>query len=260
MQASSSVEWNTLEKALKRADVVTVQNYGMKFLACTKYGWDIESKIHIAPFVLEQSILSEIRHLSKVKAKSNLSEILKIEEGKLLLCCGYRPIPMVQQLEIITELNKLPVEFKKKLQIVLVMNYSLNDLSYKDAIIEAASNSGISFEILKKHMSAKEVASLRRAIDIFIHFPQTDAMSATLMEHMLAENYIITNRNLPYGIFRKYNILFDEADTVCDIRELLESKLINFQVGTKNRSRVDTMIEREFTIDNWTNILALLSN
>ena len=256
MQESSEETWNSLKAALKRANVITVQNHGMRFICCTKYGWDLFSKIKIAPFVPNNNIIEAIHEISKEEAKAKLSELFDIPMNSVWLSCGYRPIPIVQQAEIIPMLGKIPEELKKELVIVLTMSYSLEQKAYIEAILNAVKAAKINYVIIDRYLDDEELAALRKAMDIFIHLPLTDAMSTTLVEHLYAGNFVVTSRTLPYGLFRKHQLEYKEIDELEELSLIIEHALRNPCFSNEqNRQNVAKMLSEDYSISNWLKVI-----
>jgi len=256
LQESSKETWLGLKLALERADLITVQNHGMRFLCCTKYGWDLLPKLRIAPFVPNYKILSEINHFSKKAAKSKLGQLFKIPTHKTWLSCGYRPIAIAQQVEIITILGQLPQHLKNDLVLILTMNYSTSNDDYVAAILQAAKDANIEYVIIDRYLEEEELAGIRKAMDIFIHLPLTDAMSATLMEHIYAGNFVVTSSVLPYELFRKYELEYKEINELEELKEVIESALLdrNF-LNEGNKLKIDQMLLRHYSANNWLKII-----
>jgi len=256
LQESSEETLLGLRLALKRADFVSVQNHGMRFICCTKYGWDLLPKIRVAPFIPNYKILNEINHSSKEEAKSKLGQLFKIPTNKIWLSCGYRSIPIVQQAEIIDALSKLPVSLKNNIVLILTMNYGNKDKEYTNRILQTAKKSKLEYIIIDRYLTDEELAALRKAMDIFIHFPMTDAMSATIIEHMYAGNLVITNSSLPYARFRKFNLSYSEVDEVDEVAKHVETGIMNQSfLKIDNRAKIHQMFEEDYNIKNWLEII-----
>lgn len=256
LQESSEETLLVLKAALQRADLISVQNYGMRFICCTKYGWDLKSKIRIAPFYLKYKIFNQISSISKEEAKFKLGKLFGIDTDKIWLSCGYRPIPIVQQTEIITVLSQLPAALKKDIVLILTMNYSTGNTDYVASILQAAENANIEYVIIDRYLDDEELGGIRKAMDIFIHCPFTDAMSATLLEHMYAGNFVVTSSVLPYELFRKCQLEYKEIDELEELKEVIEAALLkkNF-LNEENKPKIDQMLLKYFSINNWLKII-----
>ena len=256
LQESSEETLLALKPALKRADLISVQNHGMRFICCTKYGWDLKSKIRMAPFYPNYKLFNQINSISKEASKLKLGQLFGITTDKIWLSCGYRPIPIVQQAEIITVLGQLPTALKKDVVLILTMNYSTGNSDYVASILQAAKNANIEYVIIDRYLDDEELAEIRKAMDIFIHLPVTDAMSATLLEHLYAGNFVVTSSVLPYGLFRKHALEYKEVDELEELKDIIESALLkkNF-LNEENKLRIDQMLSKHFSINNWLKII-----
>jgi hypothetical protein len=257
MQSSTEIEWITNKKFLNKADIITLQTESLKFICCTKYGFNLKGKINVVPFIPDPEIYRLLDEKSKNESKNELSKLYGGKVDKLWISCGYRPIPMVQQAEIISELNKLPKKIKGDLCLVLTMNYSTNDEEYINQILAKSKGSGIEYIVIDKYLSINQVASLRKAIDIFIHFPESDALSGTLLEHLYGGAKVITNSALPYGVLRKYNIDYDEVFNFKEINPILEKHIKNKSIQNKNNSAlIKLFIDEEINTNSWMNLIS----
>lgn len=256
MQASSKKEWLSIKNNIGRANSIIVQNYGMKFIFCSKYGWENENKIKIAPFLVNQNIFNLINVTTKTNSRDFIANKTKIDKDKIWVSCGYRSVPMIQQDKILNVLGELKDEDKRKIVFFIFMGNGVKNDEYIKSVLSILEKNNFNYVVISNYLSDIELAHFRKAIDIFIHFPLSDAMSLTMLEHLYAGNYVITNSNLPYSIFRKYNLEYDEVDNPSDILGLLQKKIFSCtSENINNRHKVKSLIENEFTLQNWINVI-----
>lgn len=256
MQESSKETWLALKEGLQRADIIMVQNHGMRFICCIKYGWDLLPKIRIAPYVPNENIIQGIEQYSKASAKEKIGNLWSIPTNKIWLSCGHRPLPMFQQVSLINVLSQLTPKEKDSLVLVITMNYSTGNKAYIEQTLAAAQASGIPYFVIDRYLEDDELAALRKGVDIFINFPRTDAMSTTMVEHLYAGNFVITNRSLPYNLFRKCQLEYSEIDEASEILPLVQQSLQEQHFSNiSNKKKVEQMLAEDYHINHWLTVI-----
>lgn len=150
----------------------------------------------------------------------------KLDPNKFSVGIGYNGLTSQQHIRVIQALGKLEPKEKDKIVIFLQLMYGCNDeyiRKIKDAIIE----SGIECVYVTKFLEPDEIASLRVATDIFLNVQTTDALSASLLEHIYAGSVVICGKWLEYPKLREWKITLDEVEKIDDIPNALE-KIIQF--------------------------------
>ncbi|MEO0404813.1 MAG: hypothetical protein AAF193_08080, partial [Bacteroidota bacterium] len=99
-------------------------------------------------------------------------------------------------------------------------------------------------------------AKLRRATDIFIHLPQTDAFSNTLLEHLYAENLVILGTWLPYGKHRTFGVRYREVEHPNDLSQEHFDELDT----SNNPQRIDQLRQQEDAPGQWIEIYKEISS
>lgn len=255
MQTFEIKELELIQKGLNRANSITVQTENMKFLICAKFGWNLENKIVIAPFFENVELYNAIKVANKQDSKAYLSNKFNIPTNtKKWILCGYHPNPISRQLKVIKALSTLPIEIKSELMLITPMSYGLRNKEYINEVLAALKESGIEYFILKDYLELQEMAYLRKATDIFVHVPQSDALSGTMQENLYAGNLVITNANLPYRLFRKYELEYIEIDNMNEfVSTFITAYKRNRFTFPDNRVKMDKLIKNEFKVENWLN-------
>ncbi|MGB0423142.1 MAG: hypothetical protein ACPGED_02410, partial [Flavobacteriales bacterium] len=71
------------------------------------------------------------------------------------------------------------------------------------------------------------------------------------LEHLYANNVVVTGTWLPYGKHRVHGVQFKEIEKISD----LKADDLNMNQSYKdNQSRIDELIKSEKTAQNWLNI------
>ena len=254
--ASDTTVWPRLHQALRMADAIVVQHEGMRFLCCVKYGWELKDKIRFAMFPPDGALFKGIRNTDKALAKQQFGAEWNIPKDKIWLSCGYRPIPMVQQVEIIEVLGQLSAFWKEKIVLILTMNYSNEQTDYIQRIFETVEKAGIQQVVIDRYLEVSELIQLRKATDVFIHLPLTDAMSLTLLEHLHAGNFVVTGRSLPFTLLRKHQVEYEEVDQWPELLVAVKKGLEQGHFANQgNMEKIEQLLEQHLSVQNWVDLI-----
>lgn len=139
--------------------------------------------------------------IMKKMISSVSKEFCKREFGfpiqKIIIMCGYNGNPAHRHIDIIQELSNLPKCYKDKVFLLFHCSYAF-DYSYEKKINQALATSGIEGTIFTKFVSGKELAYLRKSVDIMLNMQITDALSASMLECMDAGAVVIKGDWLQY--------------------------------------------------------------
>lgn len=117
--------------------------------------------------------------------------------SKLLVTIGYNGSPKQNHVRVVEILSRLPKDMKSKIHLVLPMTY-VTPTGYKENIMNAVSESGITYTILDKYLSNKEVCVLRKLTDIFIMLQETDGFAGSVRSHLYCQNVCLIAEWLDY--------------------------------------------------------------
>lgn len=147
------------------------------------------------------------------KQRNNKGKFLKISnKGKTIVTCGYNFGRAQQHLKIISQIASLPKEIKDKIHLVFPMTYGLVESNYRNEVEKSLRESGLPYSMLDKSLSKAELADLRLQSDIVINIQTTDALAASLVEHLYAGSILIVGDWLPYSIFDESGIHYFKTD------------------------------------------------
>lgn len=191
------------------------------------YYKDFEDKIDVVNFGVSQfDVIDKVEKTIFSKSKKNQKYF-----NKRLIVCGYNGIEAQQHNLIIDAINNLDQITQEKIFLVFPMTYG-GDKKYKFELESRLKKTGIPFKILKTHLSKEEVALLRLESDIVINIQLTDAFSASLQEHLYAENLLLVGDWLPYSILDDNHIYYKKSslkNLSIEIADCIE----NFQLYQK---------------------------
>ena len=235
---------------MEKINLITVQNEDLAQIIALKYGWKFKSKIRTNLFLPNSEVLKSIADSSKEEARAFLNQFGEIENQKKVIVTGYNPNPQSQQLEILKQLQQVSEsEFSKKHHFLFTFIYSKG--GQREEMIETVKAMGCSFSIVDRYLSDHEMGLLRKATDIYLHFPQTDAFSTSLLEHLYAQNTVVTGSWLPYGKHRVNEIFFREIES---IDELSNEHLLESEKSQLNTEKINALIAKEKTAETWLKI------
>lgn len=145
--------------------------------------------------------------------RNNKGKYLRIvDNGRIIVTCGYNLGRAQQHLKIIESLSALPNSVRDRIHILIPMTYGKIDYAYKKELTNALNGSGLSYTMLEKSLSKAELADLRLQSDIVINIQTTDALAASLVEHLYAGSILIVGEWLPYSIFDENGIHYFKTD------------------------------------------------
>ncbi len=261
LRTTDILNYYFVKKSLDRSTYITCQSLELKEIILSKYGRSLEDKIKIAIFPTDEAIYDgiDLNQDSKdlihdFKLKYNYST------NKLNVLIGHNGRVFINHVKIINALKE--IKNKQKIHLIVNLNYAIKGLEkdrYKKEILKALDESEYTYVLLEEYFSKEELAISRLASDIFIHMPDSDALSGTMLELLYASNVVITASWLPYKTFRKakleyfevddFNQLTNEFDFVVDNYAFCKKQAINNKKAIKDYFFSDKIIK------NWATVL-----
>jgi len=212
------------------------------------------SKIRIARFGIKK-----FEMMKEILENINVTDIrneLSLPKNKILICCGYNGIKEQRHEIIVNALAELPQNIKNNIYLIFHMGYGSSS-DYILAIRNKVNFTKIEHIIIDNYLTEKHVALLRLATDITINIQTTDALSASLVEHIYAKNIMLVGDWLPYNIFDEIGIFYIKTS----LERLNESILyvIRNYENFKNKCEDNSMKIYEFgswnpRINDWLEI------
>lgn len=200
---------------LRRANFITTHGNELKQQILTKFGRDLDFKVHITRFPAHDYFYFLMEEKLN-EPKSNFRFFLdkyQIATGKRIVVIGHNGTPQNNHLKIIQALKGLPIEVKKGTFFVLPFSYkSSEDGGYEAKCEEALETAGLQGRLLTSFLPWDELAIFKCLTDIMIHMPLSDALSGAMTEALFAGTKVITGEWLPYGPFIKEGLVYETAD------------------------------------------------
>ncbi|KAA9041474.1 glycosyltransferase [Ginsengibacter hankyongi] len=147
-------------------------------------------------------------------------KILGFNEDDFIIICGYNGSPNLQHHKIISMLSQIGSKLPAKTKVILPITYGGSN-EYKMEIKKELKASGLEHVIYENFLSDEKIAHLRKATDLMIQIPITDAFSGSLQEHLFAQNIVIAGNWLPYHSLKDKGIYYETIDSVTELKEKL---------------------------------------
>lgn len=156
-----------------------------------------QEKIRVARFGLSQldSLLKMMDDNTEIDGS-----FLGVPDGKVVITCGYNAMTAQRHLQIIDALSSLPNEVKNRLYLLFPMTYG-GTPEYKKNVEIKLKHSSLNGKIIFERLRLEQLISLRIRTDIAVNIQETDALAASLQEHIMAGSLLVVGDWLPYQIF-----------------------------------------------------------
>lgn len=184
------------ERCFRYADVITVTCRETFNEFHRIYGNKYDSKLRVCRFATDG--LTCINRLSSKMSRAECRKTYNIPEGKICVTCGYSAYAEQHQDKCIEIIGALPENIRKKIFVIVPMQYGRFDKVYIDSVHRAAETSGMEYLILEEFVPFEISAQLAIATDIYLHLRDTDAFSNALKEHVYACSKVIKGDWLKY--------------------------------------------------------------
>jgi len=261
LRTSDIFNFYFVKKALNRADIITCQSVELKEIILSKFGRNLDNKIKIAIFPLDEKIYADIDlNRTQENVINAFKEKYNYSLSKINVLIGHNGSPSNNHIKIIESLKAF--QNKDKMHLIVNLNYALDahtKLEYKAKLTQLLEQSKMSFVLLETFFSKEELAISRLATNVFIHTPISDALSGTMLEMMYASSIVITGSWLPYKTLKKAQLHYHEIDDFLEFGFKLDSIIENFQLenecNIKNADRIQEYFFTDTLIENWAQIL-----
>lgn len=212
------------EKCFKYADIITVtvkQTYN-EFQKL--YGMQYNSKLRICRFATDG--LNCINKLSESLTREDCRKSYNIPKDKICITCGYSAYAAQHQDTCLEMIQKLDQKLKKKLFVIVPMQYGRYDEAYIRKVKDIADHCDFYCTVLEEYVPFEMSAKLAIATDIYLHLRDTDAFSNALKEHVYANSYIVKGDWLQYPELEEMNARIISISLMEDLQVALKT-LIN---------------------------------
>jgi hypothetical protein len=184
---------------------------------------------------------------------------LSIQENDLVITCGHNGSMNQQHTEVIESLTGLRDILPANTLLLVPATYGGSE-KYVAQIKELLGRSGLRYKLLEHFLTDDEVASIRKASDIFIQVQITDAYSASMQEHLFSKNIVITGDWLPYDSLIRKGIYFETVDHIGELSDKIKYVIENLDDLKNKASQINTPEKFRsslwsVSIEDWYNML-----
>ncbi len=163
---------------------------------------DLDGCIEVANFGVE--LLEEI-DLLRGSAKSLVPESER--DGRLVLTCGYNGSPAQRHQAILEAISRLSDTQKERIFLYLPLTYGLTP-EYRAELIARLQELALPYRLFEQRLSDGDMALLRLETDVVVNIQTTDALCASLTQHLYAGNVLIAGDWLPYEIYPQTGVYY----------------------------------------------------
>ena len=182
-------------------------------------------------------IIPEIENLISANDKEKMKRDLQLSLDKKILVLAHNGQQTQQHPKIIEALTKCSNEIKDKFQIILPLQGVEVDESYIKEIVNLMDKSGFGYRCYYDRFSNIDVAKLRICADVFINAQSTDALSASMLEHLYTDTVVINGSWLKYQYLDDNKIKYYRFNNFDDLPNLLD-KIKNLRFNQSEHAKI----------------------
>lgn len=184
-------------------------------------------------------------------------ELLFGETGnKTIIACGYNAIQAQNHNDIIDEISLLEPRILENSVFVFPMTYGPSR-KYIEEIRQRLESTRIEYRILDSFLSEVELATLRQSVDIVLNIQSTDAMSASLQDHLYCGNVCIIGEWLNYVPYDRNGVFYlkcSKESLHIVLKEVFDN-LPDYRAKCEgNKNKIKSLFSWDVVIDNFLNI------
>jgi hypothetical protein len=187
------------------------------------------------------------------KKRDTFYEYFSLPIDKIVVTVGYNLTEQQQHIKVIDEINRLSLEKKKNLYVLFPLTYGGSVEYLKEIEKYLEKNATFSYKIFIKYMNNNEISKLRLVTDIMINVLETDQFSASMQEHLYANNIVIAGAWLPYGTFVQKGIVMQRIESIQSLSKVLLEVLEHMQeIKEKSKDNAKYIAE----LSSWDNVIS----
>lgn len=209
------------------AITVTVQETYREFQRI--YGHKFDEKLSICRFATDG--LNCIHELSMSMSRHECRETYGIPSDRVCITCGYSAYAEQHQDKCLEIIQKLDEKIRKKIMVIVPMQYGRFDLNYIAKVKKIAESSDFPCRVLEEFVPFEKSAQLAIATDIYLHVRDTDAFSNALKEHVYAGSLVIKGDWLKYPELDEMGAKVHSLSTLGELGACLTDLLSGFEIS-----------------------------
>ncbi|MDE5421912.1 hypothetical protein L3073_06805 [Ancylomarina sp. DW003] len=179
-----------------------------------------------------------------------------IPHSAIIVTCGTNDSSSQQHNYIIKAVNKIKENSDVELFFLFPMTYRA-DMDYLEKIKGLLRNSDLNHLLLEGFLSNQDLACLRRSSDILIQIQKNDLLSGAMLEHLYANNIVVTGNWLPYSCLYEKGVQMLKIDNVNELESVITQGLELLKENKRNevnRDVVKSMFSWDDNLSNWKNL------
>lgn len=220
-QEAGVVTYATQLAALNRADAITLQTVEMKQILLSKFGRHLSDKVHCVQFGCDSNRFDYMDSIEE-QAIIDFKSKYKIPNDKMIVQIGYSGGPGHHHLQVLDALECHADALKDQVFLVLPTTYGNSNKDYFERLRQRFAQSPFDGIQLVEYLSDAEVLVLPLVCDVLINVRDADALNASMMEAMYANNLLIVGSWLPYGSLRRAELEYEEVECIEEVGTILK--------------------------------------
>ena len=242
---------NSRGMIVRQADFITFDNRDLELKFKEIYAW--AHKIPSKTILFGLPVLDIIRDRRKQITDEKIREEWKVPKDKQVVAIGYSATDAHQHIKVLKRIEKLDLETRDRLFIVLQMTYG-GTAQYIKRVTAAAEKTGCEYRVIRNYLTDEEVADLRIMTDIYINAQMTDAFSGSVCENLFAGTILINAKWLCYQEFKDHDFQYLEFKNMGEIDQLIKLAMGTGIDVSKNKSLVWQLRSWECCEPKWQRI------
>lgn len=206
-----------LRAILAEADAITFINPQTR-IDVNNYYHDFTDKSYDLHFGLES--IERIKRLVEGEPAEISRQHLGIDADAYVICCGYNGRLAQRHRIIIEALRDIRSSLPPSTIILIPMGYGASN-AYREEIRSLLKDACLRYVLFDKMLDDEDNARIRRCTDLVINWQTTDQLSASVQEHLYADNTVIVGSWLPYQIFTTLGVRFHRAGNPAELRQVI---------------------------------------
>lgn len=215
---------------------------------CQTYGKKYDEKSRIVYF--GNSDLQIIDSLKESDIKKIVLKMYGDIGNKKIIVLGYNAVRSQNHEKMINVLNELTLDEKASIHVVLPMTYGSRS-DYLSKIKKCVDNLKVSYTILDSFLEPEQVAALRMTANIVVNVQNTDAIAASLQDHLYCGNVCIFGEWLNYSPYTNNGIYYIKTrmeDIAMHVKEVLHNYSVYKDLCLGNKEKIRNLFSWEATI------------
>lgn len=250
-----------VSRALHRASAITIQTQELAQMVFAKYGQSLRGKVETLLFTAHPDLYDKMDELTHKQSKSEFCARHHLNPEHRIAVIGHNGYEGNNHLRILEVLEKLPSEILANTIFLLPIGYGGSPAYLRKIEAAVARSTTVRYLLVRDFLGPEETALFRKAADVYVHAPISDALSGTLTEFLYAGTPVIAGAWLPYKILSAHHIAFSEINSFDELPERLTQVLESAEPRDGgNVSKLRSFLLPDKTNPAWTTLFNKVAN